>query len=408
MSLKLPKFLNKSYLERILQQHESDLSISVENFECKPAVAAGNNYASQLFRTSIKYKKNSKICEKSWIIKTVHADEEINKIIAKSGLFQKELIMYDRILPKFQKLLEIIGDTDKIYSPAVFVDFENSTIIFNDLKQEGYELADRLNGLDEDHIQLLMRKIAKFHAFSMILMENEEEDFPEFQDKPINGTSAFQNFVNSMFDTCLDQLKTWQGYEKYVTKMEKLRETFLFKSREMFQKSETLPNVLNHGDLWVNNMMFKYNKETGKPEDLLLIDFQLCFVRPPVIDLMYFNISSSNLDIKLNQNWDILAMYQENLALNLKKLGFKGKIPTLFEIQCQRIERQFYELMAVIVASPVMLNEQEDNADFESFVSDSPAARQFREQMLKNAKFIKTLKHFLPIWDNMGLLDQLH
>ncbi|XP_063696922.1 uncharacterized protein LOC134827942 isoform X2 [Culicoides brevitarsis] len=406
MSLKLPKFLNKSYLERILQQNEGDSSISVENFECKPAVAAGNNYASQLLRTTVKYKKDGKCCEKSLIIKTVNANEEITKILTKSGFFEKEIIMYDRILPKFQKLLESIGDMDKIYSPAVFVDHENSTIIFNDLKQEGYELADRLNGLDEDHIRLLMRKIAKFHACSMILMENGEEDFSDFQEKPTSSASA--SFDKAMLGACLEQMKTWQGYEKYVTKMEKLREKFTMQTRETLKKSNILPNVLNHGDLWVNNMMFKYNKETRKPEDLVLIDFQVGYIGPPVIDLMYFTLTSTHLDIKLNRNWEIIAMYQDNLAQILQKFGFKGKIPTLFEIQCQRIERQFYEILALVAISPVILNEQEDHADLEGLVGDSLESKQFKEQMFKNSKFIKTLKHFLPIWDKMGLLDPLH
>ncbi|XP_063696921.1 uncharacterized protein LOC134827942 isoform X1 [Culicoides brevitarsis] len=408
MSQKLPKFLNKSYLERILQQNESDSSISVENFECKPAVAAGNNYASQLLRTTVKYKKDGKCCDKSLIIKTVVADEEMAKVMVESGIFKKELIMYDRILPKFQKLLKSIGDTEKLYSPAVFVDYENSTIIFNDLKQEGYELGDRLNGCDVDHIRLLTRKIAKFHACSMILMENGEEDFADFQEQPLKEDTPFENFFFGMFDACVEELKTWPGYEKYVKKMEKLRETFMIKSREMFVKSKTLPNVLAHGDLWVNNMMFKYNKETRRPEDLVLIDFQVGYIGPPVIDLMYFTLTSTHLDIKLNRNWEIIAMYQDNLAQILQKFGFKGKIPTLFEIQCQRIERQFYEILALVAISPVILNEQEDHADLEGLVGDSLESKQFKEQMFKNSKFIKTLKHFLPIWDKMGLLDPLH
>lgn len=64
--------------------------------------------------------------------------------------------------------------------------------------------------------------------------------------------------------------------------------------------------------------------------------------------------------------------------------------------------------MAVTVISVVMLNEQQDNADLGSLMTNTKEAKQFREQMYKSERFIKTVKHLLPIWDQMGLLDPLH
>lgn len=45
------------------------------------------------------------------------------------------------------------------------------TIVFDDLNQYGYKLANRQNGLNEEHCVVILKKLAKFHAASMILIE---------------------------------------------------------------------------------------------------------------------------------------------------------------------------------------------------------------------------------------------
>lgn len=44
------------------------------------------------------------------------------------------------------------------------------TIVFDDLTQYGYKLASRQKGLDEEHCVVILRKLAKFHAASMVLL----------------------------------------------------------------------------------------------------------------------------------------------------------------------------------------------------------------------------------------------
>lgn len=61
-----------------------------------------------------------------------------------------------------------------------------------------------------------------------------------------------------------------------------------------------------------------------------------------VIDLMYFTLTSTTNEIKLNKFPEILSKYHENLIQFLKQLEFKGKVPTLFELHSQYIEKSFY------------------------------------------------------------------
>lgn len=66
------------------------------------------------------------------------------------------------------------------------------------------------------------------------------------------------------------------------------------------------------------------------------------YIGAPVLDLMYFTLTSTNNEIKLGKFPEILVMYHKHLAQCLKQMEYKEKIPTLFELYSQYIEKSFY------------------------------------------------------------------
>lgn len=89
--------------------------------------------------------------------------------------------------------------------------------------------------------------------------------------------------------------------------------------------------VLNHGDLWLNNMMFK-SDEDGNPLDVSLIDYQTPFWAGPGADLWYFLITSIADDIKVKHFDDFIKFYHDQLVEALTKLNYDQHIPTLVEL----------------------------------------------------------------------------
>uniref|UniRef100_A0A336MJB6 CSON013154 protein n=1 Tax=Culicoides sonorensis TaxID=179676 RepID=A0A336MJB6_CULSO len=341
MATVLPSFLTKEYLQNILQKYENDKTVQIQEFHCSPAVAAGNNYASMLLRVKIKYTKSGYNLEKSIIVKSAVADSEMAKSIEEYGIYQREISMYDKILPKFHKLIESIDDNEKLFSPVIHVDSKTSTLIFEDLKKTGFTIADRLNGVDQNHVNLVIQKIAKFHACSMVLMESSSEEFREFAKAPFDDSGSSLQFFDGMTEACIEKMKTWSGYEKYIEKIEKMKKWLPRETIKIYEDVSKQPiKVLSHGDLWINNMMFKYN-EDGSPNDLL--DFQISYVGAAVNDLMYFTLTSTNDEIKLNKLSDVFLQYYENLVECLTKLKYKGKLPTLYELHCQYYEKRYFE-----------------------------------------------------------------
>lgn len=96
--------------------------------------------------------------------------------------------------------------------------------------------------------------------------------------------------------------------------------------------------VLNHGDTWCNNFLFK-NDADGNSIDMRFIDYQMSFWGSPVTDLGYFFISSLADDVKVENFDDLLMFYHEELVKALKTLNYEKHIPTLSELHIDLLEK---------------------------------------------------------------------
>lgn len=99
--------------------------------------------------------------------------------------------------------------------------------------------------------------------------------------------------------------------------------------------------VLNHGDIWLNNMMFKFDGENN-PIDVSMIDFQGPFWGGPATDVLYFLLSSVADDIKIERFDDFVKLYHEQLLSALKQLNFDGQILSLDELYVDMLDKGFF------------------------------------------------------------------
>uniref|UniRef100_A0A336MA18 CSON013155 protein n=1 Tax=Culicoides sonorensis TaxID=179676 RepID=A0A336MA18_CULSO len=402
------KHLTNEYLEKVLREYYEDQTIIVHKFDATlAAMENGANYVGLVLRLKIHFKHGSNTFAKSLIIKSTLPDPKMKEIVKNYKLFDKEMMMFESILPKYNKIL---GKNEPLLcAESIKMDWENMTLIFEDLQESGFVVADRTKGVDMAHVNILMKHLAKYHACSMVLAEKEGvDDFKEFHTHMIseNSPEALKHF-NNMFKELSNAVKSWRGYEKYGEKLENLQSKFLQQTIDVYKKCKSKTKVVIHGDLWTSNFMFKYDAKNN-PIAAKLIDLQIVYYGSPIFDLIYFLVTSVEDEIRFNRSHEVIQIYYLSLVEELNKLNFKGYIPTLYELYHEYVEKSFFEVFTASSLLCLVLNEQKEGATLDNMMQDTEDSMKFRRQMFKNQNYQRILKRYLPIWDKKGLLDPLY
>lgn len=152
---------------------------------------------------------------------------------------------------------------------------------------------------------------------------------------------------------------------------------------ELVEPSKKYRNVLCHGDLWINNLMFKYDEE--KPIECKIIDFQLTRYAPPAMDLATFIFTSSSRGFrKLNVN-EIINVFCNVIENELKAHNINLKALSRDEIFKSYEEFKIAGLIEATIFAHLILPDEiayevyQSSEEYEKFLS------QCREKVCKKA-----------------------
>lgn len=148
--------------------------------------------------------------------------------------------------------------------------------------------------------------------------------------------------LTKMFESFLNSIRNYGDCDAYADKISKWNRIKLMTAyTDVAEPMRNGFQVLNHGDLWLNNMMFKFDEERN-PIDVKMVDYQLPFWGTPSSDILYFLITSVADDIKVDHFDHFIEFYHEQLSSALIKLNFDQHIPTLSELHIDLIEKGFF------------------------------------------------------------------
>jgi hypothetical protein len=140
-----------------------------------------------------------------------------------------------------------------------------SVIVLDDQKEQGFRMADRTDGLDMKHCLLVMKTLAQSHAASAVLHLKDPEIFKPFDESFYceRQRKTIEMFFLSYIKSVANEVEKWPLYsDRFASKLHKLADKTADLLIKDLERNDDDFNVFVHGDLWVNNMMFRYSDNT--------------------------------------------------------------------------------------------------------------------------------------------------
>ncbi|KAJ9589469.1 hypothetical protein L9F63_017330 [Diploptera punctata] len=262
--------------------------------------------------------------------------------------FNKEVRAYTLVAPEFHKLQkekgipenEMLDVFPKYYGSRsnkqddINMEADDSAVLLmENLKSSGYEVGDRRKGFNLEHMELVLSKLAQFHALGVALKLLKPQ---VFKDNILKTCEKFEigdpdddEGNEKIIIANINHIKRIAEVIPYLEKIEKcFRDDIqMKKERRQYPIREPFSTIV-HNDFWVNNMMFKYEKASMKtigkkssPTGIKFVDFQVTMHASPVRDLIFLLFSSSEHGL-LEEYYDhLIQLYHKEFVRLLTEVG---------------------------------------------------------------------------------------
>ncbi|XP_068157111.1 uncharacterized protein [Drosophila tropicalis] len=404
---KIPDWVKANLFEDVLKSTVKGYK-KVKSFKPVIGSAAGENYATIMLRLEIEVElEDGKIKPISYMLKLPHQTEVFQKMMETTNIFDIERNAYQKIVPELEELYKNNGVDIKFGAQSY--DLKNAKtdyVLLEDLRPQGFKNANRLEGLDQQHTDKVLRKLSQWHAASIVRVATKgpyEESLTTgfFKEENRQMMTEMNKALSQIFLKCC---ATYEGNETYFEDVKVLQPKV---TDEIFKMAKLDPlelNVLNHGDCWSNNIMFQYDA-FGKIKEVYLVDYQMPRWGTVAQDLLYFLISSTKLEDKLSKFDQNIKFYHDNLVEHLKLLKYSKPLPTLRDIHLSLFKYGFWGYCTATGVMAAVLLDPTESASFENFLGDTEEGTDFRTLMYSNARYRKHIQAILPWLHNRGALE---
>ncbi|SPP85363.1 uncharacterized protein LOC117587408 [Drosophila guanche] len=325
---------NVEHLRQLFSRNQL-VSFSIDNIACSAGSSSGDNYMSVVKRVTIsqnlqqdKDREQPAVTREAVtvIVKRQIASLSRRQLYRCEEAFSNEINAYRHLVPLLcrysqQPLFPLCHIAESHDRGS---DSGEPIIVLQDLKALGYRMKDRLEGLELGHCLLVMKKLAQMHAASLASQQLESARFAAQVEQlsEIVYCEEAAEFYSTILDTsvqqALDSLNASNTDESLTTPISLIEELrpnlFAELKRNINEAAGSALGVVCHGDLWVNNIMFR-----SQPEEVIFFDLQAMRRTSPVFDILHFIYTSTRRRLRDEHTDTLLAAYAEALAKELNQ-----------------------------------------------------------------------------------------
>lgn len=387
----------------------------VRDIVVKAAVADGDNYCSCMWRV------RAVAADKpvSLIVKEPPKGEMMQDFVEKLGLFTREARMLTETLPAMQALAAARCGADHVLArplgPRALPCPVPGVLVMEDLSLDGFRNKERQGQLDMEHCKMALEVLARYHALSVALHRQDPasmDKYPENMyvvdgdDDHMEGARLHSEMQLNRFATAVETWEKTKG-KGYGERMRRLSKVMYSKMCAVVAPSETGINVLNHGDFWINNMMFLYEgEETVNPQDIRLVDLQLVRYASPALDLQYFVTTSAQEQVRVEELDTVLRHYYHHFNEYVTMLGEGDSCwPTYEALREEYLSKSLFGFTAAYFILCAVVANPEDRLQLDSLTKANKEEVDFASRAWQGSIYQRLIPKVLENLDSLGVFD---
>lgn len=199
----------------------------------------------------------------------------------------------------------------------------NECLLLEDLAVRHFSTIDRQTGaMTADHVQLVMQGLAKFHAISFALRDQQPEIFDELTSK-LNEVMFLESNIQLRFYLSEHANTVLKAVAAETDLLMKVTELYKTEAADIATECIDLrltasASVITYGDVWQNNVMFNYDSN-GKPAEVSFVDWQITRHASPILDIAFFIFCSTSKELRDAHYDQFLKTYHESLSNHIRR-----------------------------------------------------------------------------------------
>ena len=289
-------------------------------------VGVGIGHVGESVRCHLGYATERPGVPETVFVKLHSSHRETDKLARRVRLYRRECAFY-----------RLLSHQAPIRSPVLYYgDYDRRSnrlvLVLEDLG--GMDRVDEIAGANAEQAGRVVRAIARFHAYSW----NKTHTAP-YIDIFDSLDPKWRPPVQLIYLASLR--RTFEVFgDHFSPHMRRMTETLGWKAADYMGDLARGPRAFGHGDYRLDNMFFGPG-----PDDLAVIDWQVCGGNNPLGDVAYFLGGSLPVDLRRGIERDAVAEYHETLRRRgVKEIDLED---------CWRLYRQnmFVRMLVIVISA---------------------------------------------------------